>query len=388
MSATRHGAPIVLAAGGTGGHVFPAQALAVALESRGWRLVLVTDRRGADYGDVLGRLETHHIRAGSPRARGLLARGAGVLNLLRGVRDARRLLKRLKPAAAIGFGGYPSVPTMYAASRLRLPTAIHEQNAVLGRANRLLAPRVLAIATSFVDTARLERANASQLIHTGNPVRPAIAALAAVPYAAPPADGPCRLLITGGSQGAGVFAEVVPAALARLPEALKARLVVTQQCRAEDLEAVRRAYDAAGVEATLARFFADLPERLATAHLVIGRAGASTVAELAAAGRPAILVPYPHATDDHQSANAEALALAGGAWVVPQDGFTAAPLAERLAALCAAPDSLARAADAALGAGRPEAASTLADLVERLVPANGDRSPSPNELMMRGRQAA
>ena len=361
-------APIVLAAGGTGGHVFPAQAVAAELTARGRRLVLVTDNRGTNYGGALADLESHSLQAGTPLARGPLARGLGIIKLLLGIREAGRLLRRLEPAAVIGFGGYPSVPTMIAANRSDVVTAIHEQNAVLGRANRLLAGRVTHIATSFEQTSNIAPASRAKITVTGNPVRPAIAEIAARAYDEPKTDGTLHLLITGGSQGARVFAELVPAALALLAPEIRARLSIAQHCRPEDLERVRKNYQASGIQAEVAKFFDDLPARLETAHLVICRAGASTVAELAAAGRPAILVPYPHATDDHQSANGRALERAGGAVIMPEAEISAERLAEQLTAFLNAPKSLTQAAMSAHEFGRPAAGAALADLVESLLP--------------------
>lgn len=366
MSATQK--LIVLAAGGTGGHVFPAEALAGVLLARGHRLALVTDRRGEAYGGTLGQLETHRIRAGGLAGRGPLARLRAVVELGLGIVQARSLLKRLEPAVVVGFGGYASVPGMVAATMAGLPTVLHEQNAVLGRANRLLANRVGRIATSYPEVSHVDPRLTAKLIHTGMPVRAAIAALRDTPY--PPLDesGLVRLLILGGSQGARVLSEVVPAALALLPEGLKQRLDVAQQCRPEDLEAVEAAYRANGIKATLQTFFADAPERIAAAHLVIARSGASTVAELTALGRPAILVPYPYAIDDHQTANAHAVEEHGGAWLMPQDGFTADSLAARLIGLFQSPETLARTADCAARAGRADAAQSLADLVVSQIP--------------------
>jgi len=365
-------APIVLAAGGTGGHVFPAQAVAMELQARGRRLVLITDRRGVGFGGALADIESHHISAGTPLARGPIARGLGIVKLLLGVREATRLLRRLQPAAVIGFGGYPSVPTMIAASRAHVATAIHEQNAVLGRANRLLASRVLRVATSFEHTRGIANASRVKIAMTGNPVRPAIAELATRAYPILERDGPLRLLIIGGSQGARVFAEVVPAALALLPPQIRARLSVVQQCRPEDLQQVRARHEADGIQAECAAFFDDLPAHLESAHLVISRAGASTVAELAAAGRPAILVPFPFATDDHQSANARALEAAGGAILLAESEATAGRLAECLNGFFVSSEALTQAARAALDIGRPAAGQALADLVESLIPANGN----------------
>ena len=355
-------ASIILAAGGTGGHLFPAEALARALLERQCRVALVTDRRGQAFGDKLPDIELHRIRAGRFGA-GLVSKVVAGAELALGTLEAHRLLRRLAPAAVVGFGGYPSVPPMLAAARLGLPTLIHEQNAILGRANRLLAPRAKRIATSFTEVGAVRNADRARIVETGNPVRPTIAALRGAPYPMPSLEGPFEILIIGGSQGARVLSEVVPAALAQLPEPLRSRLRLTQQARAEDIDAVRRAHQASGVAAALATFFADIPERLARAHLVISRSGASTVAELAMVGRPAILIPYLQAADDHQTANARALEKAGGAWVMGQATITPAALGEKIMALMTAPTLLADAAAKAHALGRPDAAWALADLV-------------------------
>ena len=365
----------LLAAGGTGGHVFPAEALAATLLERGWRLGLVTDRRGESYGGTLGRIETWRIAAGAVAGRGPAGRIKAVAEMGLGIIQARALLKRLQPAAVIGFGGYASVPAMLAATLLGLPAAIHEQNAVLGRANRMLAGRVRAIATSYPQVAHLDAAWAAKVTQTGMPVRPGIAALRDFPYSALDGTLPVRLLVLGGSQGARVLSEVVHAALAALPDGLRTRLSVVQQCRPEDLEQVRAAYAASNIPATLDSFFTDIPERMAAAHLVIARAGASTVAELTCLGRPSILVPYPHATDDHQTANARAVDEAGGAWLMPQPAFTAAALTARLEQLFCQPGTLARAAGCARAAGRPDAAARLADLAVSLSPLRKESRP-------------
>ena len=359
---------VILAAGGTGGHVFPAEALAGALLERGYRLALVTDRRGQAYGGTLGSIDTHRISAGGIAGRGIIAKLRSVAELALGVVQARSLLARLKPVAVIGFGGYASVPAMVAASMLGVPSAIHEQNAVLGRANRLLAGRVRRIATSYAHVAHVDEQLKSKLVHTGMPVRAAIAALNDAPYPDVDESSALRLLVLGGSQGARVLSDVVPAALAALPASIRARLQVSQQCRPEDLEAVRAAYAGCGIDATLETFFADVPQRMAHAHLVIARSGASTVAEVTALGRPAILVPYPFATDDHQTANAHAVDEAGGGWLIPQPAFTADSLAARLESLFSLPGSLTRAAACAYATGVPDAAKRLADLVTSLSP--------------------
>lgn len=372
--ATRNPKRVILAAGGTGGHVFPAEALAQALLARGLDLALLTDRRGQAFGGALGRIPTHALRAGGIAGRGPISRLKAVLDLGVGVLQARRLLTELAPAVAVGFGGYASIPGMVAAVWRGVPTVIHEQNAVLGRANRLLAARVSRIATSFAEVAALPKGARVEMV--GMPVRPAIAALADLPAPAMTANGPIELLVIGGSQGATVLSQVVPAALKTLPEAIKSRLSVSQQCRPADIDEVRAAYDGSGIAVDLKSFFDDVPERLSRAHLAIARAGASTVAEFTAAGRAAILVPYPHAIDDHQTANAQAVAERGGAWMMPQDVFTAEALAARLESLFAQPRALEHAAACARAAGRADAAEKLADLVTSLLPAAEPESAS------------
>jgi UDP-N-acetylglucosamine--N-acetylmuramyl-(pentapeptide) pyrophosphoryl-undecaprenol N-acetylglucosamine transferase len=354
---------VVIAAGGTGGHFFPAEALAAELVTRGHRIVLMTDARsGALNSAVFAGCEQHVLYGAGIAGRGVLRGAAAAAALAVGVIQARRLLLRLGAAAVAGFGGYPSVPPILAAGLLRRRPAVvlQEQNAVLGRANRFLVRRADCLALGFEGTERVPAG--TRTIVTGNPVRPAIAALADLAYL-PPADR-INLLVLGGSLGARVFSDVVPAAVALLPQLLRARLDVVQQCRPEDLDRVRAAYAAHGVAAELAAFFPDVAPRLAAAHLVIARAGASTVAELAVAGRPSVLVPLPGAIDDHQSANARALAQAGGARVVPQPHFTAASLAELLNQLLSAPELLAEAAAGARSQARPDAALRLADAVE------------------------
>jgi UDP-N-acetylglucosamine--N-acetylmuramyl-(pentapeptide) pyrophosphoryl-undecaprenol N-acetylglucosamine transferase len=350
---------IVLAAGGTGGHVFPAQALAAVLAARGCRLGLITDARGQAHGGALGEVETWRVQAGGLAGAGILGKLTSGARLTWGLIQARRLLARLKPDVVVGFGGYAAFPTVAAAIGAHRPSLIHEQNAILGRANRLLADSITEIATALP---RVEHLPAGKGHHVGNPVRAGTLGARDVPYAPPGADGPVRLLVTGGSQGARALTDLVPAALAALPDALRGRLHVAQQCRPEDLDRARAVYDAAGIDAETAAFFDDIPARLASAHLVICRAGASTVAELTCAGRPAVLVPYPFAIDDHQTANARALDEAGAGWLMPQDALTAERLSERLNALLAAPDTLAAAAAHARALGRPDAAERLADL--------------------------
>jgi UDP-N-acetylglucosamine--N-acetylmuramyl-(pentapeptide) pyrophosphoryl-undecaprenol N-acetylglucosamine transferase len=356
--------PIVLAAGGTGGHIFPAEALAEVLLKLGERVVLVTDRRFANFASgVLSQLEKRTIHA-STVGGSLHKKILGAAGLTLGIFQARSVLNQLKPKAVVGFGGYPSFPTVFAASGMGIPTLIHEQNSVLGRANRLLAHRVNRIATSFPVTLMMADKEQAKVFITGNPVRASIRALRDVPYSNVSQDGKMHFLVTGGSQGASIFSEVVPAAIAALPPSLRSRVRIDQQCRGEEeLAATRATYEQLGVNADLAAFFVDLPARLARSHLVIARSGASTVSELAVSGRPAILVPLPSAMDNHQYYNANAFEDVGGGWVMSQDGFTAASLSARLEAFLTAPDALAKAAENAKKLGSPDAAEKLASLV-------------------------
>lgn len=367
---------VVLAAGGTGGHVFPAEALASELMDRGCRLALITDKRGKAYGGTLGALDTHYVAAGGIAGKGLLAKVRSVAELAVGTWQARSLVNRLNPSAVVGFGGYASVPTMMAATFAGVPSAVHEQNAVLGRANRLLASRVKRIATSFTQTRGVPESAVSKVIHTGMPVRSAILDVRETVYPTLGGDAPIHLLILGGSQGATVLSDVVPEAVSRLPADQRSKVRVTQQCRAEDIERVRALYAANGIEAELASFFDDVPSLLASAHLVIARSGASTVGEVTAVGRPSILVPYPHAADDHQTANAHALDEAGAGWLISQEAFTSEYLAERMASLLGLPAILRNAAENARAAGRPQAAAQLADLVIDMLNGNGTNNGS------------
>jgi UDP-N-acetylglucosamine--N-acetylmuramyl-(pentapeptide) pyrophosphoryl-undecaprenol N-acetylglucosamine transferase len=355
--------PIVIAAGGTGGHFFPAEALAAELLARGHRVVLMTDARSGGLASAtFAACERFVLRGAGIAGRGVWRAGSAALSLVAGTVQARSIFARLNAALLVGFGGYPSVAPVLATrlSRRRPRVLLHEQNAVLGRANRTLSRYADALALSFAETSRVPAGAHS--VATGNPVRPGIAAVAGAPYL-PPRDQ-MRLLVLGGSLGARVFSDVVPAALARLPVALRDRLQVAQQCRAEDVERVRAAYAEQKIGAELAPFFSDIPEKLVAAHLVIARAGASTVAEIAAVGRPAILVPLPIAIDDHQTANARALVRAGGAWLMAQPAFTPAALAERVSGLFDDPALPVNAAARAASLGHPDAAGRLANLVE------------------------
>ncbi|MFP3945119.1 MAG: undecaprenyldiphospho-muramoylpentapeptide beta-N-acetylglucosaminyltransferase [Alphaproteobacteria bacterium] len=360
------GRAVVIAAGGTGGHLFPAQALAQELARRGYALHLVTDERGRTYTSAFPDAQIHMVNAATFAGLGPVGRVAAMGKIGVGLAGAVGLMGRLKPAAVIGFGGYPSLPAMGAAILRRLPTCLHEQNAVLGRVNRALSRRVDVIAGAFDTMRGLDDKTRARFVATGNPVRDAIRAAAGSPYEVSEEGQPFRLLIFGGSQGAHVFSTLVPEALAGLDAALRGRLRIVQQCRPEDLNEVRTAYETAGIEAELAPFFDDMDTKLKQAHLVISRAGASTVTELAVVGRPAILVPLPSAMDDHQTANAEALTKAGGGWLMQQGDLSADHLAARLTELMNDPARLAQAAGAALTAGRPDATAELADLVDRL----------------------
>ncbi len=359
-SVSRH---FVLAAGGTGGHLTPAFALAAELVQRGHHVALVTDARGAAIPGKPDFLPAHVLPAGR-FGKNPLHWPKGIAAVLEGRAMARRLYANFQPTAVIGFGGYPALPALLAAQADGIPTVIHEQNAVLGRVNRLLAGRVAAIATAYPDVARLKGKFAGKTHLVGNPVRPEVLALRDQEFPAFTADGLFRVLVTGGSQGARVLSEVVPDGLAMLPPALRSRLQVTQQCRAEDLDAVRQRYASHGIPAELGTYFEDMHVRLADAHLFIGRAGASTIAELTAVGRPAILVPLPIATDDHQAANVREMVKAGGARSIRQPKFTAAELAKQIQAMAMRPETLATAAHGAWNCGRPNAAKDLADLME------------------------
>jgi len=354
---------VVVAAGGTGGHLFPAQALAEALIARGWRIVLATDERGARFADRFPGEERIALSAATYRAGDPLGMAKASVAITRGVLQARSAFKRLAPAVVVGFGGYPSLPALLAALSGGRRTMIHEQNAVIGRANRFLAPRVDTVATAFPTLLKAGPKVAAKAVVVGNPVRPEIRALFDLPYEAP--TDQVRLLITGGSQGARLLSELMPAAIAELPEALRCKLIVQQQTRPESMDGARSAYRNALVEAELAPFFRDMSGRLAAAHLVIGRAGSSTCCELAVAGKPSILVPLKLALDDDQGQNARLLAEAGAAEIAREDVLTVETMAGALAKLLTDPARLARMAAAARSVARPDAAERLADVVER-----------------------
>ncbi len=350
---------VAVAAGGTGGHVFPALALGQELVARGHEVALITDARGAAYGGAEDIIARHVIAAGHLSGT-VLRRLGGGLRLAQGLMQSAALLRRLEPIAVVGFGGYPSLPVMIAA-RKRYLTIVHEQNALLGLANRIAARRAAAVALSVAETAGVPPEATTRTRLIGNPVRAEIAALAGGGYDAP--TDAVRILVTGGSQGATIFSDTVPHAVARLDEALRGRVRVTQQARPGEADTVRAAYAAAGVSADVVPFVTDMAAALRDAHLVICRAGASTVAELTVAGRPGILVPLPSAAGDHQTANGRALELAGAGWVAAQNTMTADSLGEMLAGLLTAPAKLQAAADAAAALAQPAAATRLADLI-------------------------
>ena len=355
----------VLAAGGTGGHMVPAHALAAELTGRGHGVLLITDERGARFPGLFEGMPVHILPAGrlggGPigwlKAAGAVVKGRG---------EAKRLYREHRPDAVVGFGGYPAFPSLLAASAMKIPTVLHEQNAVLGRVNRLLAGEAEAIGTAYEKVERLKGRHQGKAALVGNPVREEIARLGELPF--PPFDeiAPLKILVTGGSQGATILGQVVPEGLGMLQPSLRRRLQIVQQCRPDDIERIRKRYAELGIPAELLTYIEDMPEKLADAHLVIGRAGASTIAELTAAGRPAILIPFAAATDDHQTANAREMTKAGGARTIQQSGFTAIVLARQIEAMAADPIALNNAAARALSVGRPHAARDLADLVERI----------------------
>jgi UDP-N-acetylglucosamine--N-acetylmuramyl-(pentapeptide) pyrophosphoryl-undecaprenol N-acetylglucosamine transferase len=354
---------LVIAAGGTGGHMFPAQALAEAMLARGWRVRLATDARGERYaGGFPAEVERQVTSAGSLSQGSLLARAAAPFAIAAGTLAQITAMRRDPPACVAGFGGYPALPAMAAALLLRLPRLIHEQNGVLGKTNRAFARRVDAVACGTWPTAV---PSGAQALHIGNPVRASVATAAGAPYEATE-GGPVRLLVIGGSQGAGLFARVVPEALARLPVAEQVRLRVAQQVRPEDMARVTDAYTALGIAAELRGFFDDVPRRLVEATLVISRAGASSIADITVVGRPAILIPYAAATGDHQAANARGLVEAGGAFMIREAELTAEGLAGTISAILADPEGAQAMAAASLAQGRPDAAEDLARLVEHL----------------------
>jgi len=353
---------LVIAAGGTGGHMFPAQALAEEMLARGWRVKLSTDRRGARYAGGFPEAVAREVVKSATTARGgMLAKLAVLPRIASGAFGAWRSFRKDRPNIVVGFGGYPALPAMIAAWVMRLPRMVHEQNGVLGRVNNVFATRVDMVACSVWPT-MLPKGTVAE--HTGNPVRAAVLAKAAAPYIAP-GDYPMNILVFGGSQGASIMAEV-PKALALLPRALQDRLIISHQARDADHAAAVEAYTALGIRADVRPFFDDIPERMANAQLVIGRAGASSVADITAIGRPSILIPFAMATNDHQTANAAGLKSAHGAIVVQEKDLTPEGLAQHIGGILSDPDFAQSMAEAALELGRPDATERLAALVENL----------------------
>ena len=356
---------VMLAAGGTGGHLFPAFALAETLAQRGIAVDLVTDTRASRYGTGFPARNVYQVPAGTGGS--AIKAAIAAVQLSRGVAIAHKMLGVVRPSVVIGFGGYPTFPPLLAAKLRAIPTAVHEQNAILGRANRMLASRVDAIATSFATTKLLDGPLLAKAHHTGNPVRAIVVAASARHYWRPEPGQPFNLLVFGGSQGARFFSESIPPALAMLPEAIRSHLRVTQQARPEDIPRVTSSYASSGIAANVAAFFPDLPDRMAQSHLVIGRAGASTIAELTIIGRPAILVPLPHSLDNDQLHNATKLAESGAAWCIEQGGASPERLATEIEALISRPAMLHNAAAAAKSLGQPDAVEKLADLTISLM---------------------
>lgn len=349
----------------------PAQALGHDLLSRGYRVEVLTDKRGMTYQHLFEGMPFHVLRSGTLGA-GLMGKVMGVFNLGLGVLHARSLVHSMKPAMVVGFGGYPSVPGVYAAQAFKVPSIIHEQNAIIGRANAFLAAKATRIALSLPEVQGLDEAERVRAVFTGNPVRPEIASLFTKPYPNIDENSALKIFIMGGSLGARVFSDVVPVALASLPQTHRSRLYIVQQCREDQIEEVRKVYQEAGIEAELATFFDDVAQRLEDSHLVICRSGASTVAEVATAGRPAIFVPYPHHKDQQQKMNADVIGDAGGGWVMTESGFTAETLASRIETFLQNPSVLFKAAENARSCGRPDAARKLGNLVTAIVSGWGD----------------
>ncbi len=362
----------VLMAGGTGGHLFPAMALAEELNRRGHQVHLATDERVENYGGDFPAREVHVIPAATPSTRHALKFISAGFVISYGILVGVMVMRRVRPDAVVAFGGYPSFPPFVAASLMRIPGLLHEQNAVLGRANRALGRFAKVLALHFADTRGVERFS-GEVVITGNPVRDQVRRAAMIPYPEIEENGPLKLLVFGGSQGAGIFSDLVPPAIAGLPEALKGRLVISQQCRTEDMERVTSAYKEAHVSVELAPFFSDLPQRMAHSHLIVARSGASSIAELGVLGRPAILVPLPGSLDQDQRLNAEMMQAAGGGWMVEQDTLSPQSLGKRLEALLGDKELLIAAAQKARTIGRPDAVGRLADAAERLTQGKKDK---------------
>ncbi len=361
---------IILSAGGTGGHVMPAQALARDLVARGNHVELITDERGLKYKEPFGDIPIHVIKAGT-LGRGLLGKVRGALDLGLGVLQAARILRQTRPDSVVGFGGYPSFPALYAAQRQKIPTILHEQNAIIGKANAMLAKKACRIASSVPTLQGIDDATRPRTIFTGNPVREDIAALYDKPYPELEEGATLCILVMGGSLGAKVFSDILPKALSRLPDTARARLQIIQQCREQFIDQTRAAYKQANIDAEISPFIHDVAKQLQRAHLFIGRSGASTVAEINAAGRPAIYVPYPHHKDQQQKLNAEVVVAVNGAWLMTEGGakpeFTADAVLEKIEEFLKDPSILNKAAAKSRGCARLDAARKLGDIVTEII---------------------
>ena len=358
---------IVLAAGGTGGHVFPAAALSDELRALKLQPIFITDDRGQDYQGALSKIPIHYISAASPSGKNPFKIIVSLFKLYKGYRQARKLYKQIRPAVVVGFGGYPSVPALMAAQRMGIKTIVHDQNAVFGRANRMLARKANVIATSFPEISNIKPNKKQQVIYTGNPVRPAIAKIHAIDKRVFSATSSINILVTGGSQGAQILGDVVPQAISFLNEKLRSRLRIIQQARAEQVPQLQNQYDKIGVQAHVMSFVDDMPKELRKTHLAICRAGGSTVSEMACTGTPTIFIPLPSATDDHQSKNTEQLVRAGGSWMMPQLTLRPTTLTDRLNTLLKSPEMIAAASAKAKSCSIPDAHKRLASIVQNMV---------------------
>ena len=349
---------VVLAAGGTGGHIFPAEALASELLSQGCEVILITDKRYKKHILTPDEMEVRVIAAASPSG-GIFSKVKAVPVILSGIRQAKSELKKIKPDVVVGFGGYPSFPTMYAATKLKIKTVIHEQNCMMGKVNKVLCKSVSIIATSFREVKGISEKYHNKVVLTGNPVRPAIKALRDIPYPDPDDGEVVQLLVIGGSQGATIFSEVIPDAVCKLSEEIKSKIRIDQQCREKDIEGVKKVYNEQGISANLTTFFEDIPTKIASAHIIIARAGASTVSEITVAGRPSILIPYKFAADDHQTVNAMALEKKEATMLIKQDDFNSEELAKVLKSLLSNPEKLITMARNSYSLGNTDAVKKL-----------------------------
>lgn len=365
-SKTEENYSVIISAGGTGGHISPASALADDLVNRGYRVEWITDTRGKRFSNMFKNVPVHVVASGTS-APGVMGKVKGVFNLGRGILQAFKIIKSKRPDLVIGFGGYPSFPAVYAAQKSRIPTILHEQNAIIGKANSMLAPHADRIALSLPQSTGLDRDESLRSVLTGNPVRPEIIALHGRGYEAPKDSDEFRILIMGGSLGATVFSEIVPVALSKLPVEYRSRLHIVQQCRKADIDGARKIYTEAEIKADLCTFIDDVADELEKAHLIIARSGASTVAEVSVAGRPAIYVPYPHHKDQQQKRNADSIADQGGAWVMTEDGFTVDALFTRIETLFQNPETLQKTALKAHECGQPQASKKLGNLVTAII---------------------